>query len=134
MLAGIILLIVGFIGLLFAFFIWKGHLNLIAGFNTLSEEEQNKVDKNKLKSYILRILLSIAIFLIEVGIVFIIKIIEPIAISIPIFLVVNSAVGILMYYVSDKFNFRFIDILHKILTMLVIIITPIIVVLFTFYI
>lgn len=86
-----------------------------------------------MKLYILRILLSIASFLIDIGIIFIIKLVKSIAISIPVVLVGVSAIGIFMYYLSDKVNKKIIDILHIIITTLVIVVSPILISLFTFY-
>lgn len=98
----------------------------------LTEEKKNNVDKNMLKKYILRIILPIALYLIESGIIFIIKIDNAVAISIPIVIITTAILGVIAYTIYANKSFVFIDIAHKAFTLIVLLLPPILAVLHTF--
>ncbi len=125
MVAGIIVLIVGLIGIPIIILIKKGHLDLISGYNTMTKEEKEHIDKNKLKQYVLRILISETLLLIESGIVFIIDLKNYIAIGATIAILIIPIIGVIMYESSAKLNKKAIDYIHIILTIIFIVASPI---------
>lgn len=132
MVAGIIVLIVGLIGIPIIFLIKKRHLDLISGYNTMSKEEKERIDKKKLKQYLLRILISETLLLIESGIVFIIDLKNHIAIGATIAILIIPIIGVIMYESSAKLNNKAIDLIHIILTIVFIVASPIALFTFTF--
>lgn len=132
MVAGIIVLIAGLIGIPIIILIKKGHLNLISGYNTMSKEKKEQIDRKKLKQYVLRILISETLLLIESGIVFIIDLKNHIAIGATIAILMIPIIGVIMYAISAKSNIKAIDNIHIILTIVFIVVSPIVLFTLTF--
>ena len=77
-----------------------------------------------MRQYVLRILISETLLLIESDIVFIINLKKYIAIWATVAILVIPIIGVIMYASSAKLNIKAIDHIHIILTIVIILVSP----------
>lgn len=112
---GVVFILLGIVTTIIAWQISKGKaLNLIAGYNTKTSEEKEKVDKNSLKFFTSSSLFAVAIMQFIFGIAFFINMTDLIVYVFIGTFIGFPLIGIVLSSIHQKTKKKFIIIIHKI--------------------